>query len=80
MVVVDRFYKDGTRQVIRTPFADISGVSVKAVPHDKGTCSVVFILKSDGSSVRYAESLSEDLTARANKFANELKKPIQAER
>lgn len=80
MVVVDRFYKDGTRQVIRTPFADISGVSVKAVPHDKGTCSVVFILKSDGSSVRYAESLTEDLTARANKFANELKKPIQAER
>ena len=57
MVVVDRFYKDGTRQVIRTPFADISGVSVKAVPHDKGTCSVVFILKSDGSSVICRESL-----------------------
>lgn len=80
MVVVDRFYKDGTRRVIRTPFADISGVEVQAVPHEKGTCSVVFIRKNDGSSVRYAESLTEDLSARANKFANELKKPIQAER
>ena len=80
MVVVDRFYKDGTRRVLRTPFADIAGVEVQSVPHEKGTCSVVFIQKHDGTSVRYAESLTEDLSARANKFANELKKPIHAKR
>jgi len=76
VIVVDRFYKDGAREVLRTPFNDVTKIEIEAVPHEKGTCSVVYILKTDGSRLRYAESLTEDLTARAYKFANELQKPV----
>ena len=80
LVVVDRFYKDGTREVLRTPFDDIQKVEVEAIQQEKGTCSVVYIRKVDGSKMRYAESLTEDLSARAYKFANELKKPVDTKR
>ena len=80
VIVVDRFYKDGAREVVRTPFDEVEKIEVVAVPHEKGTCSVVYIRKADGSRVRYAESLTEDLSARAYKFANELKKPVDTKR
>lgn len=76
LIVVDRFYKDGDREVLRTPFDEVEKVEIESVPHEKGTCSVVYVRKKDGSRMRYAESLSEDLSARAYKFANELKKPV----
>ena len=66
--------------VLRTAFDEVEKIEVVAVPHEKGTCSVVYIRKADGSRVRYAESLTEDLSARAYKFANELKKPVDTKR
>ena len=77
LIVVDRFYKNGDREVVRTPFAEVEKVEIESVPHEKGTCSVVYMRKTDGSRLRYAESLKEDLSVRAYKFANELKKPVE---
>ena len=51
-------------------------MEIDAVKTEKGVCSVVYIRKEDGSQLRYAESLTEDLAARAYKFGNELNKPV----
>jgi hypothetical protein len=80
VIVIDRFYSDGTREVLRTPFDEVEGIEIETVPHPGGVCSVVSIVKTDGSRLRYAESLSEDLTARAYKFANELHKTVAVKR
>lgn len=76
LIVVDRFYKDGAREVMRTPFKEVTAVEIDAVKTEKGVCSVVYIRKEDGTQLRYAESLTENLAARAYKFGNELNKPV----
>ena len=76
VVVVDRFYKNGERETLQTPFNDVASIEVVSHPKDDKTCSAVFLNLTDGSRLRYAESLSEDLSQQAFKFANEMKKPI----
>lgn len=81
-VFIDRFYtKDGRRETLRIPLADLEGVEYERLAREDGSlCHVVWLRKGDGERVRYADDAKNDLKARAYKFAQELGKPISVTR
>ena len=76
-IVVERFYKDGRRETLRTKLTDIEQVEYERVAVGDGKlCSVVYLRKTDGDRFRYSDDIKVDLKQRAYRFAQSINKPV----
>jgi len=81
IVVVERFYRDGARETVRTPLKDITRVEIERIQQAKGGhCSVIYMRLKNGTRIRFAESLTQDLKARGFKLAADLKTQVEVTR
>lgn len=80
-VIVDRFYRDGKRETLRTKLTDIQQVEYEREVLDDGkVCSVVYLRKADGERFRFADDVKVDLKSRAYKLAQEIGKSVEVTR
>ena len=81
VVVIDRFYKSGEKETVKTPFDAIERIEYELVEKEGGGyCSVVYLKKTNGTRLRYADDDKQDLKSLAYKFANDMGKAIEVTR
>ncbi|MFT7520858.1 MAG: hypothetical protein ACI9MC_003009 [Kiritimatiellia bacterium] len=81
MVVVERFYKDGERETDRVSLGDIERVEFERIAIEGGgACSVIYMRKSDGGRMRFADDSKLDLKPRAYKLGRDIGKAVEVTR
>jgi hypothetical protein len=80
-VIVDRFYKDGKRETLRTKLDDITQVEYERVAVADGQlCSVVYLRTEEGGRFRFSDDIKVDLKQRAYKLGQEIGKSVKVTR
>lgn len=81
VVVIDKFFKDETRETLRIPIGEISQVEYELIAKDTDKpCSVIFVRTEDGQRHMFDDDHDVDLKERAYSMARDMGKKVSVTR
>jgi hypothetical protein len=81
VVVVDRFWKDGERETVRANIDEIERVEYELMRRKDGKlCSAVYMKRTDGTRLLFADDGKVDLKQRAYMLGRDMSKPVDVVR